>query len=280
MENCSIYIITCDKTNWVLNITIPLLEKYWDIEKNVKILGFAQPNIKLPSDYEFISMQLKQESIDNWAYDIYSVMKNDPNEYIIFMLDDFLPLDYVDSEMLRIYFNKMNQDRKVVRCALGSDMQFLPHDIVERHEEYDIIELKQISLYRITTQPSIWRKEYILKYLEKSKNPWHFETAISPADGNRMISTIRKYSYCCMCESAVSGRYPGKFNVLGLRIKDLKNFVDDGLLKEDDLQFGMHLGDAPSFKKYGYDFKLDDLKKHVNNKKFNEYYIRYNHIYE
>lgn len=276
----NIYIITCDKTNWVLKITIPLLEKYWKAPKTVKILGFSSPDIDLPEGYEFISMRPIQLSIDDWANDIYNVMVNDSNEFAILMLDDFLPLDYTNSDILELFYEKMLKDRNIVRCAIGSDMQFLPHITAEKGVEFDIIELYQSSPYRISTQPSIWRKEYLLQYLKQSKSPWHFETAVSPADGNRMISTIRKYAYCCMCESAISGRYPNKFNVLGMKFEDLKPLIDSGILKEENLQYGIHLGKVPQFKDYKYNFNLNVLKNYVDDRKYNEYYIRYHQNYE
>jgi len=276
----NIYIITCDKTNWILNITIPLLEKYWTRSKFVNILGFLKPEIVLPENYNFISMKPKQISIDDWANDIYNIIINDKNNYIIFMLDDFLPLDYINSDILELFYSKMREDKNIVRCAIGSDMQFLPHLVIENKDEYDIIELCQSSPYRITTQPSIWKKEYLLQYLKQSKSPWHFETAVSPADGNKMISTIRKYAYCCMCESAISGRYPNKFNILGMKFEDLKPLIDSGLLKEENLQYGIHLGNVPQFKDYKYNFNLNILKNYVDNKKYNEYYIRYNQNYK
>ena len=275
----NIYIITCDKTNWVLEITIPLLEKYWTRPKKVNILGFSKPDVKLPDDYRFVSMRPEQISIDDWAQDVYNVMVDDPNESIIFMLDDFLPLDYTNPDLIQMYYDKMQEDKNIVRCALGSDMQFLPHTVVEKGIDYDIIELEQSSNYRISTQPSIWRKDYLLQYLKRSESPWHFETAVSPADGKRMISTIRKYSYCCMCESAVSGRYPGKFNVLGMKFEDLKPLIDSNVLKEEDLQYGIHLGNVPQFKDYKYDFNLEVLKHYVDAKRLNEYYIRYHQNY-
>ncbi len=276
----NIYIITCDKTNWVLKITIPLLEKYWTAPKTVKILGFSKPDVELPEGYTFISMRPQQLSVDDWSVDIYNVMKEDSSEFIIFSLDDFLPLDYVNPDILDLYYKKMQEDKNIVRCAIGSDMQFLPHFVAEKGNEYDIIELYQFSPYRITTQPSIWRKEYLLKHLRQSKSPWHFETAISPADGNRMISTIRKYAYCCMCESAISGRYPNKVNVLGMKFEDLKPLIESGVLKEEDLQFGMHWGNVPQFKDHKYNFDFDVLRKYVDDKKYNEYFIRYHQNYK
>jgi len=280
MIKYNIYIITCDKSNWILNVTIPLLEKYWNIKKSVKILGFSKPNITLPIDYEFISMKPKQESIDDWANDIYSIMSKDENEHILFMLDDFLPFDYLNVEMLNFYIDKMINDENIVRCGLGSDMQFLPHTITEKHDKFSLIELNQNSEYRISTQPSLWKKDYFLKYLKQSKNPWHFETNCSPSDGYRMISTINDYCYYYICESALSNRYPGMVNILGMKFEDLKQFIGANILQPERLQFGMHYGRVPQFINYQYGFNIDILRNYVPEQRYNEYKIKYNRSYE
>jgi len=76
-------------------------------------LGFSNPKIDLPERYKFISMHPQQISIDSWANDIYNVMINDPNEFIIFMLDDFLPLDYLNSDILELYYSEMQKDKNI-----------------------------------------------------------------------------------------------------------------------------------------------------------------------
>lgn len=278
--NYNIYIITCDKSNDVLKVTIPLLDKYWNIPKSVKILGFSTPDIKIPDDYEFISMRPKQLSIDDWSKDIYSIIKNDPNEYIIFMLDDFLPIDYVNTDMLKYYFNQLENDASVVRCALGIDITFLPYDIIENFGTQSILELKQTSQYRITTQPSIWRKDYLLKYLEISTNPWNFETQNNPQDGNRIIGSVGRHAFRYIEESALSGRHPNNFNILGLRPADVKWLLELELLDKDKLQFGQYIGHVPKFSEYGYDFKLENLKNYVSKTSYDQIITKYDKFYK
>lgn len=265
MKNINIYIITCDKTKHILNVTIPLMEKYWNVEKHVKILGFNGADINLPENYEFISMKPAQLTIDDWAKDIYSIIKNDSNEHLIFMLDDMPPLDYINETILNLLIEKCCEDKNIVRCALCVDLQFLPCFIVENSENYSIIEQNQNSEYRITTQPSIWKKDYLLAVLNKSTNPWQFETAHPSKDGKRIIGTRGKYACCCMGETMLSGRYPNKFNVLGLKLTDIKWLVDIGMLNESKLQFGQYLGTVPQFSTYGYNFKLEVLKNYQGN---------------
>lgn len=282
MKNINIYIITCDKTKHVLNAAIPLMEKYWNIEKQVKILGFDGTGIQLPPNYEFISMKEKQLSIDDWAKDIYSVINNDPNEYVIFMLDDMLVLDYINEEIFNVLLKTCNEDKEIVRCALCIDLQYLPCFVTQNFGDYSIIEQSQHSEYRITTQPSIWKKNYLLDVLLKSKSPWHFETAHPSRDGKRIIGTRGKYACSCMGETALSGRYPNKFNILGLKLSDVKWLVDLDAINESNLQFGQYLGNVPQFNKYGYDFKLEVLKNYLGNNgksPYTYYYEKYGHNY-
>jgi len=274
------YIITCDKTNHILNIAVPLLDKYWNISKSVKILGFNKPDIQLSTDYEFISMGETQLSIDNWATDIYSIIKDDPNEFIIFGLDDHLIIDYVNVDILNLLFDEMKNNESIVRCTLGVDIRFLPHKLYKQFDDFKIIEQSENSTYRITTQPSIWRKDYLLQFLNKSTNPWHFETSNNPKDGNIIIETMDKHSSRWMKETALSNRHPGKINILGLKLDDVKDFVDSGLLDPNLLIFGQHIGSVPYFSQHGYNFKLDVLKTYVNQTLYDEYIIRYGSSYK
>lgn len=278
--NCNIYLITCDKSKEILNVTIPLLEKYWNIEKSVKILGFGELDINLPINYEFISMKPKQLSIDDWCSDIHSIIKKDNNDYVIFMLDDFLPIDYVNIEILEYYYNSLTNDNRLVRCALGIDMSFLPHRIIEKYNQFSVIELAEHSQYRITTQCSIWRKDYLLYFLNKSTNPWNFETDNNPIDGKKIIGTVDNHCFRYIEESALSGRHSGMINVLGLRPNDVNWLIDLGLLDKDRLQYGQYVGNVPTYNALGLNFTLDKLKNYISESKYEEYLIKYGKYYK
>lgn len=274
----NIYIITCDKSNHVLNVTIPLLEKYWNITKSVKILGFKEPEIDLPNDYEFISMRPKQLSIDDWGRDIASVIEKDNNEIVMFMLDDFLPIDYVNPELLELLLLKF-ENSEVFRCALGIDMHFWGYDVENEHTDFKLIKMKQNTSYRVTTQPSLWRKSELLKYLKNTTNPWSFETDNNPNNGI-VYGTLDKYTFRWIEESALSGRHPNKFNILGMKPSDVKWLLNKGLLDVDKLQYGQYIGTVPQFKNLGFNFKLSDLKGFIDDKRMNQYILKYNKFYE
>ncbi len=281
MKNINIYIITCDKSNHILKSTILLLDKYWTIPKTIKILGFNKLDIKLPTDYEFISMRSKQLSIDDWGKDIYNIIKNDPNDLVIFMLDDFLPTDYLNKDIYNNIIKKMISDDDIVRCTLGIDMfANCPYDIIEEYKDYDIILQKQDSPYRITTQTSLWKKNYLLYHLLNSTNPWNFETIHKANDGKKVIGTIRTYILRWIEESALSNRHPNKINILGMKFEDIKLLIDLGFFDVNKLQYGQHIGKVPQFNEYRYDFRIEVLKEYVDDFTYKLYELKYKDLYK
>jgi len=197
-------------------------------------------------------------------------------------LDDVLVLDYINMEMFNLLMDRCKADSNVVRAALCIDLQFLPCFVTEGFGDHSIIEQSQHSEYRITTQPSIWRKDYLLSILAKSTNPWQFETAHPSKDGKRILGTRGKYACSCMGETALSNRYPGMFNILGLKLSDVKWLVGLGAISESNLQWGQYLGNVPQFSNYGYGFKLEVLKNYLANNgqsPYNYYLTKYGQNY-
>ena len=260
---------------------IPFLDKYWNREKEVNILGFSEPDIKLPPNYNFISMRPQQESIDDWANDIANVLENESVDYVIFTLDDFIPVDTLNIDVYDKVRTLIEEDSNIVRCSLGIDL-FVnsPHTVIENCGDYDIIEQQQLSDYRITTQPSIWKREYLVSVLRKSTNPWLFETKNKANDGFRMIGTRNRYCYRWVEETALSGRHPGKINVLGMKPEDIKWCIGNGILRPEELQYGQHVGRVPQFIDYGYDFKIEVLRSFVDNITYDLYVKKYKSVYE
>lgn len=168
----------------------------------------------------------------------------------------------------------------LVRCGLGIDMSFLPHRIIETFNQFSVIELAEHSPYRITTQCSIWRKDYLLYFLNKSTNPWNFETNNNPIDGKKIISTINNYCFRYVDESALSGRHSGMINILGLRPNDVNWLIDLGLLDKNKLQYGQYVGNVPTYNMLVLDFGLDKLKNYVSELKYEEYSIKYGKYYK
>jgi hypothetical protein len=285
MKTTPIYISTCDKTKQVLRPAILLLEKYWNFEKQVKIVGYNGLDIDLPKGYIFLSIKEAQQAINDWATDLFSVIKNEQSEHIIFMLDDMLQLDYFNMDVFNVLIEKCRNDKNIVRCCLGYDLQSMPCKEIAKFRKSVLVEKLYNASYRNTTQPSIWRTDYLLSILKESTNPWDFETKHQKQDGKRMLG-IRGASPCTsLIETALSANHPEKFNILGLKMQDVQWLVNKGILNPLELQFGIKPGMIPQFVDYYYSFSLEVLQEpkyqspQVKENLFTYYKARYGKIY-
>ena len=71
------------------------------------------------------------------------------------------------------------------RFDLTKDIKSRPHDIKDL-----IIYAKPDSRYRLSTQPSIWHRDFLLKYLTPGLSPWDFETQDPKNDGWDVVGFI------------------------------------------------------------------------------------------
>jgi hypothetical protein len=181
------YIATSDKTSSVFKYTTYLFNKYWKVEQEFTILGTTTP-LNLPDNFKFIKIR-EDEGIQHWTTDFYEFIKNQQEEHFIFSIDDFLPTNFLQPEMLAILINYVTTHKEVGRATLG---KVYDSEVIDTQEGYDILRQKDNALYKISTQTSIWSKEYFLKYTNHHWSPWEFElrgTKRAWGDGFEVVGT-------------------------------------------------------------------------------------------
>ena len=236
------FIVTCDKSSWILKAFAHMANKFW--KQEFTVLGFSKFP-ELPDNFETISMAPKQETIHTWTRDIYNVIKDCKDEFVIFGLDDYLLLEKFNWWFFDEGMTLMRENKNIGRYELGygAHQKKNIQSINERFFKYGTE-----ANYRISCQMSIWRTEYLLKYLNHDWTPWQFEVLGSREankDGYEVIGTIGEYALRTIEESALSGRHPDNINVLGLRTKYIDELVDLGYIDREKIQYGMSKGDNP-----------------------------------
>lgn len=270
---CKFFVITSDASSHILPVTNHLYQKYIGNTFDYQILCHTIPNYNL-NGCQFIPFATNEsKSIENWTKKIFNVLSNIEDEYCAFGLDDYLVNQPINKEILSSLFEYMKNDSQVGCVVLGYTPSLCrPNNfkIIKTFDEYDIFELNQDAIYRITCQIKIWRKTYLLRFLQNYWSPWSFEndgSNMAINDGVKIIGSTRKICLDWIEESALSARCPGMINILGLKLDDVKELIDANLLKESNLQFGMWLpenGPIPHFSKYGYNFKINNLEGQVD----------------
>jgi len=191
INDMKIYIVTSDKYNHLLEIHSYLFNKFWGTDREVIILGYKEPDFKLPSNFKFESLGV-DTGPNGWSNGLIDYIQKTGESHFILSLDD-MPLTG------KVNFNKLNKmveycdDDTVGRICLIRDTVHRPHktfDVID--EEFSVIEALQSAEYRISTFWSIWNKEYFLNLIKPNMSPWNFELNASSRaknDGYHILGT-------------------------------------------------------------------------------------------
>ena len=155
---------------------------------------YKPEDIELPANFVFESIS-EIDDVSNWSTDLRRYFLSLKDEYFIYGLEDYFLLEPVRQDIVSVLSGMITD--KTGRICLNNDLQTRPHDIIEKFDDYSVIRAKQDTEYRVSTQLSIWSRSYLLKYLEDSLDPWHFEINKSREakdDGFDIIGTKDKYA--------------------------------------------------------------------------------------
>lgn len=155
----------------LLPISCYLFNKNWSPDQVVEIVGYKEPEFELPPNFFFTSMG-EQGPPEEFSTDLRKVFER-CGKYTIWLFDDTF-IKSVDFYKLEIA-KKVIEMQNVGRVGLSND-SFEQYT----YPAYEIDGIKinstpQGSEYRLSTQISIWNKDYLFKYLTPGLHPWSFE---------------------------------------------------------------------------------------------------------
>jgi hypothetical protein len=269
----TIYIPISDQTVWITDLYAYLFNKYWGEKYKVVFLGFKPPQKPLPNNISFVSLNDKQiGGADGWSKHLYDYFNSISDEYVLFTLEDFLPVCSPKEDILNDIYALILQNSSIGRFDLTWDsFTNCKYSLYQKLDSgIEVIEIPKNVMYRISCQPAIWKKSFLLALLKQTNNPWDFEMRGSFLSNSlsEKVLALSDYSFInfptkWIAKGAVSRHHPNKFNVLGLSLECIKELVELGFLKEDYLQWGQWQGKVPSFYELGgYNFDISKMPIH------------------
>lgn len=186
-----IIVTTSNNYLHLLKIFIYLFNKYWDKNVNVEIVGYNKPDFELPKNFNFVSLGIQDNDKKSFTRDLRKYFANQDKWFIWLMEDTFIKevnLNFLDT--LKV-LTTLYGSKEVGRINLTNEC------IKQEHENWGLIHSgynnikvytnTQTSKYRLSTQPSIWNRDFLLKYMENDLDPWEFETQYSNNDGYKIL---------------------------------------------------------------------------------------------
>ena len=191
----NIYIPTSNKYIHLVEALLYSLKKYWYDFDNTKvvIVGYKEPKYALPKNVLFKSIG-DEDEVKNWAIDLKNYFDTVDDELFVYMNDDAALVYDLDIDLFNYLIEIAEKNDNVGRISLTKDVSNNPHEIIKEEEDFSVVELSQTSSYRLSTQFSIWNKEYLTKYMTENMTPWEFELQSTPKnDGWRIIGIKDRY---------------------------------------------------------------------------------------
>ena len=164
-----IIITTSDKYHHLLPVFFYLYNKYWG--EPFDLVGHAKPECELPDNCTWVSLG-EQQGPKKWSDQLRPYFEHQPDWFVWMMEDTFLK-KWVDT-------SRIDDDWTSVtgRIDLTNDVQKREHTLTPNHAF-----AHSASRYRLSTQPSIWNKKFLLQYLTPGLSPWDMETQDPKNDG-------------------------------------------------------------------------------------------------
>jgi hypothetical protein len=175
-----VYVSTNDKHVICLKVFVELFGRFWSGQE-VNVLGYAP--VDLADFVTFYSMGT-QGTVKDWSADLRIQMEH-ADEYFIYGTEDIAFYKDADIDWLNQLIEIAKQNKQIGRinlvnpCEVGFTMERNPHykaRQVKDFGDWGLYEQTDQSTYQLTTQLSIWNKEFFLRYCEPGMTPWDFET--------------------------------------------------------------------------------------------------------
>lgn len=187
MEKLTVLVNSCDAYEDTWYPMFKLLKKYWPDRKYPIVLNTET------KQYDFEDMEIKTINLDtkknvSWSYRLKSVLKKIDSEYILFLMDDFFLMDYVDQKRLEKIIKFMDDDSNIAVFSFyrveDDEHQDYPS---EKYKDFNLRNKK--GMYRFNCQAAIWRRDVLIKALRNHESAWDWELI-----GNRR-SRRMKYDF-------------------------------------------------------------------------------------
>jgi FkbM family methyltransferase len=246
-----IYLSTCNSHMHLVERWQYLFNKFWgDHLQEVVLIGYDHPKFQLDSNIRFVSLGQQTGGPEKWGVDLRRFFEQLEEEYFIYWLEDQILVDYAAPSLLEECMDYCLRDDKFGRFGLSAGISKRRNEVVEERSNYRLIKLHQKAEYRISVQPSVWSKQYFLKYLKYGCTPWEYEVCGSrsaKSDGYTIYSTSKRFVIEHV-QSVTRGDMT-RINLGKMYPETQKELIDKGLITETE----NIMGENEYYSQYGQD---------------------------
>ena len=119
IRDLPIYLTTSNGREHIIKVFCHLFNKYWGSDSIVNLVGYEQPNMDLPDNFNFISMGEQVGGIQMWSTDLRKFFLEQECDNFIHVLDDQFISAPVRFDIMQDLYDVM-LERDAVRVNLNN----------------------------------------------------------------------------------------------------------------------------------------------------------------
>lgn len=212
-----IIITTSNKYLHIVPIFCYLYNKYWS--EPFTLVGYDKP-CDLPDNCTFVSLGKQTGDAKNFTRDL-RVYFATQDQYFIWMMEDTFIKERVNF-LIYAYLKGLSYVIDVGRLNLSHEVTKQDHYLLTYWDGLKIYANSPVSLYRLSTQPSIWNRDYALQYMQKDLTPWEFECQSDYQVDKWNVLGLDKEQSPLVKNEGVRKRNLYEFDLNGMAEEDIK----------------------------------------------------------
>lgn len=173
-----ILVFTSDRYLKALRPFAWLFNRYWSPVQAVDVVGFAQPDFYLPSNFSYHSIgDMKDYPFDKWSNQVidYLEVRQDISHFVL-MLEDYWITRPVNLSAIRMLYDYALQFRNVLKIDLCADRLYaMGMTDYDNCGYLDLVLSHYESQYHMSLMTGIWNKELFLRFVHRNQSPHDIE---------------------------------------------------------------------------------------------------------
>ena len=162
----SVLLSSCDAYEDAWYPFFRLFNKFWNCPYKV----YLNTETKTCHEEKVITLNSVEKN-KSWSMRLKYALKRIPSKYIIFFLEDFFLLDYVNQNEINRCIDIMERDKKIAVI----DFEYCDRCNYHKTEYCGYSERDLSSMYFLNCQTAIWRRKDLIRFLSPYESPWQFE---------------------------------------------------------------------------------------------------------
>lgn len=169
-----VYVLTSNNYVHVLPAFAHLFNRMWGDNQPVVVAGYDNRPLNLPRNFAWHSIG-KQDDYQ-WSGGLLKLLSTIPEDLILLVLEDYFLSAPVDTVKVALAWQYMLRRPDVVKIDLSDDRLKLDYtDYTDPSAPPGMILSGGETLFQMSTQAAIWRKDFLSRFLYYGENAWMAE---------------------------------------------------------------------------------------------------------